>query len=128
MKNGVVIGLGIVIAVIIILIVGYFIMTSKPKIEINNTKQPTSLDHIITPIEISNFAFSPNTLTIGIGDTVTWTNKDSAVHTIVSDSGTEINSGSLANGASYSHTFTSAGTYDYHCSIHTSMKGKVIVS
>jgi amicyanin len=78
-------------------------------------------------IEIKNFAFSPSTLTIKTGETVTWTNDDSTTHTITSDTGSELGSGSISTGQTYSHTFNTAGTFDYHCSIHTSMKGKVIV-
>lgn len=79
-------------------------------------------------VEIQNFAFVPQDITINKGDTVTWRNMDSATHTVVSTSGSEINSGSLAaNGGTYSHTFKTAGNYDYHCSIHPSMKGAIIV-
>lgn len=78
-------------------------------------------------IAIINFAFSPPTLTINKGDTVVWTNQDSASHRILSDSGTEIDSVVLSTGATYTHTFNSAGTFDYHCSIHTSMKGRIVV-
>lgn len=79
-------------------------------------------------VMISGFAFSPSTLTIKAGDTVTWTNQDSVAHTVVSDSGSEISSPSIPQGGSYSHTFTSAGTYNYHCSIHPSMTGQIIVA
>ena len=78
-------------------------------------------------VEIKNFAFSQSTLTIKKGDTVKWTNNDGASHTVVSDSGSEINSGTLAPGQSYSHTFNDAGTFAYHCAIHPSMKAKIIV-
>jgi plastocyanin len=76
-------------------------------------------------VEIKNFAFDPNTLTIAVGQTVTWTNQDSATHTVVGDGG--IDSGDLSKGDSYSKTFDMAGTFDYHCSIHPQMKGQVIV-
>jgi amicyanin len=80
-------------------------------------------------ISIKNFAFSPATLTVKTGTTVTWTNDDSAPHTVVSDDGAPVafTSPSLATGASYPFTFTQAGTYAYHCSIHPSMKGTVVV-
>lgn len=85
------------------------------------TVQPATHEVII-----SNFAFSPSELTIKTGDTVAWTNNDSATHTITSDSGGEL-SGNVPQGQAYSHTFNSAGTYAYHCSIHTSMKGTITV-
>ena len=84
---------------------------------------PTSTKNI----EISNFAFSPTTLTINKGDTIIWTNKDSASHTVTSDSGTELSSGTLSNGQTYSHTFSNSGTYNYHCNFHGMMKGTIIV-
>jgi len=80
-------------------------------------------------IAIRNFAFSPATLTVKAGTTVTWMNDDGTTHTIVSDAGTPDSFGSppLANGASYPFTFAKAGTYTYHCSIHPSMKGTIVV-
>ncbi len=78
-------------------------------------------------IDIKSFAFSPSTLTIKKGDKVVWTNKDSAGHTVTSDFGNELNSGTLSNGESYSHTFNTAGTFEYHCAPHPFMKAKIIV-
>lgn len=77
-------------------------------------------------VTIQDFAFSPATITVAIGTTVTWTNEDSATHTVTSKTGL-FNSGELSNGASFSNTFTAAGDYEYYCSIHTSMVGHVIV-
>jgi plastocyanin len=77
-------------------------------------------------VDITGFAFSPETLTISIGDTVTWTNKESATHTATADGG-EFDSGNLGNGDTFSHTFTAAGTYTYYCKIHTSMTATIIV-
>ena len=68
--------------------------------------------------ELSNFTF------IVSGTEVTFTNNDSATHTVVFDS---FDSGDLKPGDSYKHTFTNKGTFNYHCSIHPSMKGKVTV-
>lgn len=79
-------------------------------------------------VNIMSFAFTPQTLTITPGSTVIWTNSDSVAHTVVSDSGSEIDSPSLTKGESFSHTFTTPGTYTYHCSIHPNMKGTIIVS
>ena len=116
----------IIIAVIVLLIVGagtYFLMKqyTSNKSDLNNLGG--------TNIEISNFAFSPQTLRVQAGDavTITWTNNDLAPHIIVSDTGNELTSEKLNQGNSYSHIFTTAGTYNYHCSIHPSMKGQIIV-
>ncbi|MDD2254793.1 MAG: cupredoxin family copper-binding protein [Methanoculleus sp.] len=80
-------------------------------------------------ITIKNFAFDPSTITVKTGTAVTWTNQDSAPHIVVSDTGSPaaFSSESLSNGASYKFTFTQPGTYTYHCSIHPSMKGTIIV-
>ncbi|HLC87101.1 MAG TPA: cupredoxin family copper-binding protein [Candidatus Nanoarchaeia archaeon] len=78
-------------------------------------------------INIEGFAFSPKELRIKVGDSVTWTNKDSVGHTVTSDSGTELDSDLLSKEESFSHAFTKAGTYTYYCSIHPSMKATIIV-
>lgn len=78
-------------------------------------------------VEISGFAFNPATLTVKVGTTVTWTNKDSAAHTVASDAGDWI-SPSIAQGESFSRTFDTAGTFAYHCSVHPSMKATVVVN
>jgi plastocyanin len=74
----------------------------------------------------SAFRFSPSSITVGAGETVTWTNNGSAPegHNV---SGGGLGSPTLHNGQSYSHTFTSPGTFSYICSIHPFMKGTVIV-
>jgi plastocyanin len=81
-------------------------------------------------VDIKSFAFDPKTIAITKGDTVVWTNMDAAPHRVISDIGsvkTELDSQTLAKGDTYSHTFSELGTYAYHCSIHTSMKGEIIV-
>ncbi|MFZ3077633.1 MAG: cupredoxin family copper-binding protein [Candidatus Aenigmatarchaeota archaeon] len=77
-------------------------------------------------VTIQNFAFSPATLTVKAGTTVTWTNQDSATHTVTSDSGA-FDSGQLSNGGSFSQTFNTAGTFDYRCNNHPLMTAKIIV-
>jgi plastocyanin len=77
-------------------------------------------------VNIQGFAFSPQTLTVAKGTTVTWTNKDSTTHTVTSDDGVW-DSGNFANGKTFSYTFNQTGTFPYHCSIHPSMTAKVVV-
>lgn len=80
-------------------------------------------------VSIADFAFSPGAVTVSVGDTVTWMNNDAGVpHTVSSDTGSELASGQLAGGASYQKTFATAGTYAYHCNIHPSMTGQVVVT
>ncbi len=79
--------------------------------------------------QIANVAF-PEMITVKPGTTVTWTNKDSFAHTVTADAGqTEtFDSKSLDGGGTFSVTFAKAGTFSYHCNIHSSMHGKVVVS
>ncbi len=78
-------------------------------------------------VNIRNFAFGPQIVTVKPGVTVHWTNRDSEAHTVTSDDGA-FNSPVLQPGASFSFTFTKRGSYSYHCSIHPFMTGKVVVS
>lgn len=75
---------------------------------------------------IQDFAFSPSTITVSVNATVTWTNKDGVAHTVTSDNSL-FDSGNINNGSTYSRQFTTAGTFNYHCTIHPMMLGKVIV-
>jgi len=77
-------------------------------------------------VAIENNAFNPATVNISTGDTVRWTNLDSASHT-VAGTGTNFGSEVLNQGDSYEFLFTDAGTYEYYCSIHPDMRGTVIV-
>jgi plastocyanin len=77
-------------------------------------------------VAIRDFAFEPATLTITVGDTVTWTNEDSVAHTATSSTGA-FDTGLLDQGESGSVTFTAAGTYGYFCEPHPSMTGQIVV-
>ena len=76
-------------------------------------------------VSIANFTFNPSTLTISIGDIVTWTNT-SGTHSVVSDDGL-FTSNSLSSGATFQHQFDTAGEFGYTCGIHSSMTGTIIV-
>jgi plastocyanin len=79
-------------------------------------------------VSIQNFAYTPDTVLIKAGATVTWTNNDSSPHTVTSATGL-FDSGGLTSGSTFHFTFPAAGTFSYHCKIHTAMKpGVVIVS
>jgi predicted lipoprotein with Yx(FWY)xxD motif len=90
--------------------------------------RPAAHAHATMQVAIQNFAFSPQTITVAPGTTVIWTNKDNVEHTVTSDTGAWPDSGNLATNHTFSHTFTKAGTYAYHCALHSSMTGRVIVS
>lgn len=78
-------------------------------------------------VKISNFAFDPVTITVPVGTTIMWTNADSTNHTVTADD-KSFDSGSLAQGKSFSQTFSKEGTFAYHCSFHPTMTAKVIVT
>lgn len=78
-------------------------------------------------LNIKDFAFTPASLTVKSGTTVTVTNNDSATHTWTATDRT-FDSGDLVSGKSFTFTFTKAGTYSYVCSIHASMHGTVTVT
>lgn len=96
------------------------------------TEQPTadteSGNTLRTTVAIENFAYSPATITVKKGTTITWTNNDSVEHTVTSDEGTLMNSEMLAKGSSYSVAFNETGTYAYHCQPHPNMKATVVVT
>ena len=75
-------------------------------------------------VSIVDYSFSPGTISVNVGDTVTWTNSGKQPHNAT---GSGISTGTLKTGQSGSHTFTKAGTFSYICSIHPFMKGAVVV-
>jgi plastocyanin len=108
-------------AVIIVLMCFSFILLSCKK------------DSNITPgtggqneVSIQSGNFSPGTITIPVGGTVTWINNDGIAHTVTSDDAI-FDSGNMENGATFPFTFPNKGTFNYHCAYHGGMTGKVIV-
>jgi plastocyanin len=79
------------------------------------------------PVSIDNFAFVPATLTVPVRSTVTWTNHDEEPHTIAANDGS-FHSPGMGSQGTYSHTFTTAGKFDYVCSIHPFMHATVVVT
>jgi len=89
-------------------------------------------------VAIANTSYSPSSITVKAGTTVTWTNNDAVTHSVTSDagafaggdlSGTMMDPyGGMSGGGSLRVTFTSAGTYNYHCNYHTVMHGTVTVN
>jgi plastocyanin len=77
-------------------------------------------------VAIADFSFSPATITINAGDTVTWTNNGPTPHSATSSSGS-FDTGIFPAGQSRSHTFSEAGTYPYICTPHPNMRGTVVV-
>jgi len=77
-------------------------------------------------VKIDNFSFGPQTVTVPVGATVTWTNRDDTPHTVVSTEGV-FKSKVRDTDEKFSYTFTKAGTYPYYCSLHPKMIGQIIV-
>ena len=78
-------------------------------------------------VTISDFAFSPATVTVKVGAQVVWQNDGKVAHTITFDDGS-VSSPDIAPGANAGHKFATAGTFKYHCSKHPTMKGTVVVT
>jgi plastocyanin len=114
------IAVAVVVIIVIIAAVAILAMQSPPSGGNNDSGTGDS-------VEIKNIAFSPATLTVANGTTVTWTNNDSTVHTVTFDNGPFASSGNFGQGQTYSVTFNQVGTFNYHCSIHPNMVAKVIV-
>jgi plastocyanin len=106
-------------AVVIVAIV--VLLAGSPRVTAND--QPSSEN---AEVKIDNFSFGPQTLTVSVGATVTWTNRDDIPHTVVSTDGV-FKSKVQDTDEKFSYTFTKAGTYPYFCSIHPKMTGQVMV-
>ena len=78
-------------------------------------------------VAISGFAFDPGSVDVAIGATVTWTNEDGTQHTVTADDGS-FDSGALSQGATFSQTFGTAGTFTYACAFHPSMMATITVA
>ncbi len=77
-------------------------------------------------VNIDNFSFTPQTLTVRAGTKVTWVNKDDVPHTVTSDD-KKFKSRALDTDEVFSYTFSTPGTNSYYCSVHPHMTGKIIV-
>ena len=79
-------------------------------------------------ITIADFSFSPSCTTVALSTQVTWTNTGAVSHTTTSDVPGQWDSGVITATNTYSHTFNSAGTFAYHCSIHPQMTATIVVT
>ena len=78
-------------------------------------------------VDIVDYAYDPDPITIPVGGTVTWTNQDGVPHTATGRDREALQSGGIAGGDAYSETFDEAGTYEYFCEFHANMEGTVVV-
>lgn len=118
----------VIIAAAVALLVGH----TKPKTPNTSSMSTSSSSPTVASdkVTISNYMFSPAIIKVKVGTTVTWTNQDAVSHTVTADnpSGDAPSSMDIAQGKSYSFTFTKAGTYTYHCFPHPYMHGTVEVN
>jgi plastocyanin len=119
MKNNILVA-GLVAPVIIAILL---LSAGSPSVNANNNDRPSTANAVV---KIDNFVFGPQTLTVLVGTTVTWTNSDDIPHTSVSTEGV-FKSKVLDTDEKFSYTFTKAGTYPYYCTIHPKMTGQVVV-
>jgi plastocyanin len=78
-------------------------------------------------VDIEGFAYNPDPVTVSAGESITWTNQDSANHTATADERDVLQSGTLSQGDSFTQQFDTPGTYEYFCEFHADMAGTVIV-
>lgn len=121
----IILGLIVLVAIIYFLSRSSYGTMSTKNITPTPVTSETSIPGNIS-VSIANFAFNPSTLTVPALTEVTFINNDSTTHTITADDGS-FDSGQIAPGKSYTHAFEQPGTFNYHCSIHTTMKGVVVV-
>jgi plastocyanin len=105
---------GVVVIAIVLLLAG------SPSVTANDQSSAAAA------VTIDNFSFGPQTLTVPVGATVTWTNHDDIPHTVVSTDGV-FKSKVRDTDETFSYTFAKTGTYPYYCTIHPKMTGQVVV-
>jgi len=97
------------------------LLAGTPSVAANDQSSAANVE-----VKIDNFSFGPQTVTVPVGATVTWINRDDIPHTVVSTDGL-FNSKVRDTDEKFSYTFAKAGTYPYYCSVHPKMTGKVVV-
>src|SRR5215467_13581844 len=110
-----------ILLLISVLITAAFVMMSCYKSKSSYNSNTTT-----SKISITSTGYSPASVSVTSGSTVTWTNNDNMSHAITTAEGS-INSGDIAPGSSYSKTFTTAGTYNYYDTHNINMTGVLIV-
>ena len=104
-----------------VLIAMLLLFPGTPRLKANDEPSASNAE-----VKIDNFSFGPQTITVPVGATVTWINRDDIPHTVVSTDGV-FKSKVRDTDEKFSYTFAKPGTYSYFCSIHPKMTGKVVV-
>ena len=95
-------------------------LAAAPRVKAADKSSPANA------VTIDNFSFGPQTLSVPVGTTVTWINRDDIPHTSVSTDGL-FKSKVMDTDEKFSYTFSKAGTYPYYCTIHPKMTGQIVV-
>ena len=104
-----------------VMIAMLLLLAGSPSVRANDQSSAA-----VAAVKIDNFVFGPQTISVPVGATVTWTNVDDIPHTAVSTDGV-FKSKVMDTDEKFSYTFTKAGTYSYYCSVHPKMTGKIVV-
>lgn len=119
----------VVVIVIVVAIVAIAAGGNKTNTTATNASSSSSKPVTTNTVAIQNYMFSPMAITVKVGTTVTWTNKDDVHHTVTGKTASDgINSSQLAQNQSFSYKFTKAGTYNYYCQDHPYMLATVTVT
>lgn len=115
--------IGSILTVLVVIGLFYFNSNRQQTNQEPSTQQLQS-ENSASTITIRNFSFTPETLTVKEGTKVIWVNQDTAPHIITSET---FSSSTINQGNTFEFTFATKGTFEYSCSIHPSMKGKIVV-
>ena len=111
---------------LLLLLSGALLSCSEKDDDYGNNPGGDNNNNGTNTVKIQNYSFSPSAITISAGTTVTWTNYDNVAHTVTSDEGL-FDSGLINQNGTFTYTFDSIGTFDYHCTPHPSMIASVVV-
>jgi plastocyanin len=129
----------IAIAAIVVLAVGGLVIYDKGRSDTGSTEGNNNTNGSPPPsnqtapsagaISITNMMFTPSQISVQKGSTVTWTNDDNVTHTVIDDLSNVGGpaSGNIEPGSAYSFTFNKTGSFQYHCKLHPSMRGTIVV-
>lgn len=124
MRKG--LAIGIIAVLIIAIAVGFYMFRGPIALEKSGDSGQGTVAGEGSIVSIKNTKFNPATVNIEAGEKVTWNNEDSIMHSVTIDNG--LFNEEIEAEESFTYIFNETGTYDYHCDIHPSMKGRIVVS
>lgn len=104
--------------------------TAAPATSAPTTAPTTTSTEPLPPgeVRIQDYEFLPPTITVAVGETVTWRNGDDVDHWVLTDDGTTVDSGAIEAGQTFTATLDTPGSYPYFCDIHNAMTGTIVVA